>query len=128
MSNSINTVQITNYALLVLTNKAMTGFYTYYKDRDEINIICSEKAETKKIFGIEYYVKGDTITYKEKLKLCMDENTKYKSPIYEKIREYNIISSISRDMFTKKDEIIYHLDYDLYEKLVRIGNSYQDSY
>lgn len=128
MSNSINTVQITNYALLVLTNKAMKGFYTYYKDRGEINIISSEKPVVKKVFGFEYSVKGETLPYKERLKLCMVEKTQYKSPIYEKIKGYNQIANITHNKGTKKDEIIYHLDYDLYEKLVKISNSNEDSY
>lgn len=127
MSNSINTVQITNYTLLVLTNKAMKGFYTFYKDKD-IVISHDVKPETRNIFGIVYSIKTDILPYKERLKLCMVDDTGYHSPLYDKIKGYNTIADITHKNSTDKDnKIIYHLDYTLYEKLVRIGTS-QENY
>lgn len=129
MSNSINVVQVNNYALLVLTSNAMKGFYTFYKDKGEIVINDNTKPEIKKIFGIEYSSKSDILPYKERLKLCMDEGNSYKSPLYEKIKGYNNIANITHKNGTgKSNEIIYHLDYDLYEKLVKIGSSSQPMY
>lgn len=124
MSNSINYVQVTNYTLLVLTSDALKGFYTYYKDKGEINIIDNTKPVTKKFFGVEYSSKGDILPYQERLKLCMLENNSYKSPLYEKIKGYNNIASLTHTKGSdKENKITYNLDYELYEKLVKIGSS-----